>query len=96
MRRFLVALVLAAIAISPAASQSSDSGRSFARCEPRTHHSARSEARNRPTGHSRFSAGYDLDPGSSSAADHALRHLVHELGMITMRSPGCIVALGWF
>ena len=50
MRRFLV--VLAAIAISLAASQgtsSTNSGRSIARSEPRTHRSARSEARNSST-----------------------------------------------
>ena len=52
MRRFVIALVLAAIAISPAGGQSTDSsgtsGRSIDRSEPRTS-SARSEARNSST-----------------------------------------------
>jgi hypothetical protein len=53
MRRFLVALILAAIAIVPAASQakrSDTSGRSIARSESRSHRTeARSEARDRST-----------------------------------------------
>jgi Ni/Co efflux regulator RcnB len=52
MRRFLLALILAAIAISPAAGRSTSSGRSIARSEPRSHRGeARSEARNSSTGH---------------------------------------------
>jgi hypothetical protein len=55
MRRFLLALVLAAIAVSPTASQgtgSSNSGRSIARSEPRSHRGqARSESRNSSTSH---------------------------------------------
>jgi len=54
MRRFLVALILAAIAIVPVASKaqrSGTSGRSIARSEPRTQRSARSEARNSSTSH---------------------------------------------
>ena len=51
MRRFLLALMLAAIAISPDASQakrSDTSGRSIARSESRSH---RGEARSDSTGH---------------------------------------------
>jgi hypothetical protein len=55
MRRFLVALVLAGLAISPAASRGSgsgSSGRSIARSEPRSHRGeARSKARSSSTGH---------------------------------------------
>jgi hypothetical protein len=55
MRRFLIALILAAIAISPAASRgssSASSGRTTARSEPRSHRGeARSEARNSFTSH---------------------------------------------
>jgi hypothetical protein len=54
MRRFLVALILAGIAVSPTAGQAKRSGnsvRSMARSEPRTHRSARSEARNSSTSH---------------------------------------------
>ena len=52
MRRFLVALILAAIAISPAYSRSSGSGRSIARSDARTRRGeARSEARNSSTSH---------------------------------------------
>ena len=54
MRRFLIALTLAAIAISPGASHSStsgSSGRSITRSAPRSQRSAaRSEGRNSPTG----------------------------------------------
>jgi 5-methylcytosine-specific restriction endonuclease McrA len=54
MRRFLVALLLAAIAISPAVSRTSSSGRSIARGEPRFHRGqARSKVRNNPTTYSR-------------------------------------------
>jgi hypothetical protein len=51
MRRFVLALILTGMAISPAASRSSGSGRSIARSELRTHRSARSEARNSSTNH---------------------------------------------
>ena len=52
MRRFLVVLILAAIAISPAASRSSGSGRSIPRSEARTRRGeARSEVRNSSTSH---------------------------------------------
>jgi hypothetical protein len=52
MHRCVVALIFAAIAISPAVGQgnsSGNAGRSMARSEPRTHRSARSEARNSST-----------------------------------------------
>lgn len=52
MRRFLVALLLAAMAISPASSRSSGSGRGVPRSEARTRRGgARSEPRNSSTGH---------------------------------------------
>jgi hypothetical protein len=52
MRRFLVALILAALAISPAASRSSRSSRSIARSALRSHRGeARSEAHSSSTTH---------------------------------------------
>jgi Ni/Co efflux regulator RcnB len=54
MRRFVIALILAAIAISPIAGRSIGSGRSIPRSEARTRRGvARSEARNSSTTHTR-------------------------------------------
>jgi hypothetical protein len=70
MRRFLIALLFAAIAISPAASRSSrsgTSGRTIARNEPRTHRAtARSEARNSSAGHASRARTAGSHPGATS------------------------------
>ena len=71
MRRFLIALIFAAIAISPAASQgsgSASSGRTDARSEPRSHRGeARSKPRNSFTSHtSRASAAGSLALSNST------------------------------
>ena len=71
MRRFLVALIFAAIAISPAASRGSrsgSSGRTDARSEPRSHRGeARSKPRNSFTSHtSRASAAGSLALSNST------------------------------
>ena len=71
MRRFVLALVLAGLAISPAASLGSgsgSSGRSIARSEPRSHRGeARSKPRNSFTSHtSRASAAGSLALSNST------------------------------
>ena len=70
MRRFLIALVLAAVAIGPGAGQaerSGTSGRTIARSEPRTHRgSARSEARNSSAGHASRARTAGSHAGSTS------------------------------
>lgn len=70
MRRFLIALILAGIAVSPTAGRGSGAGtsrRSIARTEPRTHRSeARSEARNSSAGHASRARTSGSHAGSTS------------------------------
>ena len=65
-RRLLIALILPAIAVSPAASRGSgsgSSGRSIAGSEPRTHRGEpRSEARNSSTSHTSRARAGPLEP----------------------------------